>query len=281
MGERREPLEHPVYRRCGGAALAASSLRSRLPALKRLKAIDLVVANGENSADGNGITPASAEYLFDSGVDVITTGNHSFRRKESYELYDECETLLRPANFPAAAPGRGLCVVDLGRVQAAVINLMGTAYLESLRCPFETLEELLSAPDLPKVKIVDFHAEATGGEAGPGLFRRREGDGPVRHPHPRAHRRRLPAAPGHRVSHRRGDDRGHRLGTGGEAGGSSSASCGQSCPPGSTLAKGPCKMDCVLFACDEKTGPVHRRGADDPSHKPVRRPAGGAFLRGF
>ena len=69
-----------------------------------------MIANGENSADGNGITPASAEYLLDSGVDVITTGNHSFRRRESYELYDSCEALLRPANFPPAAPGCGLRV---------------------------------------------------------------------------------------------------------------------------------------------------------------------------
>ena len=136
-------------------------LRAHLPALKKTKAIDLVIANGENSADGNGITPDSARYLLDSGVDVITTGNHSFRRRESYELYDTCETLLRPANYPAAAPGRGLCVVDMGRVQVGVINLMGTAFMESLRCPFETLDALLKTPDLPKLCIVDFHAEAT------------------------------------------------------------------------------------------------------------------------
>ena len=67
-------------------SIGCQFLRSRLPALKRLKAIDLVVANGENSADGNGITPASAEYLFDSGVDVITTGNHSFRRREKHAI---------------------------------------------------------------------------------------------------------------------------------------------------------------------------------------------------
>ena len=151
-------------------SIGCQFLRSRLPALKKTKAIDLVIANGENSADGNGITPASAEYLFQSGVDVITTGNHSFRRKESYELYDDCETLLRPANFPSAAPGRGLCVADLGRVRVAVINLMGTVYLESLRCPFETLDQLLSDPDLPRVKIVDFHAEATGEKRALGFY---------------------------------------------------------------------------------------------------------------
>lgn len=145
-------------------------LRAHLPALKKTKAIDLVIANGENSADGNGITPDSARYLLDSGVDVITTGNHSFRRRESYDLYDSCEVLLRPANYPAAAPGRGLCVVDMGRVQVGVINLMGTAFMESLRCPFETLDSLLKTPGLPKVVVVDFHAEATGEKRALGFY---------------------------------------------------------------------------------------------------------------
>ena len=89
-------------------------LREKLPGLKKLKAVDLVIANGENSADGNGVTPASFQYLLDSGVDVVTTGNHCFRRREAYELFDSAENLLRPANFPAGlAPGHGLCVVDL------------------------------------------------------------------------------------------------------------------------------------------------------------------------
>ena len=145
-------------------------LRAHLPALKKTKGIDLVIANGENSADGNGITPASAEYLLDSGVDVITTGNHSFRRRESYDFYDSCETLLRPANYPAGAPGKGMCIVDMGRVQVGVINLMGTVYLESLPCPFETLEKLLKTPDLPKIIVVDFHAEATSEKLALGYY---------------------------------------------------------------------------------------------------------------
>lgn len=136
-------------------------LRQHLPALKKMKQIDLVIANGENSADGNGLTPVSAQYLFDSGVDVITTGNHSFRRKESYEHYDACETLLRPANYPAAAPGRGVCIVDMGRVQVAVINLMGVVYMENMDSPFDTADRILSQ-SLPQIRLVDFHAEATG-----------------------------------------------------------------------------------------------------------------------
>lgn len=136
-------------------------LREHLPQLKKVKGIDLVIANGENSADGNGITPASMQFLFDSGVDVITSGNHSFRRKESYELYDSCEMLLRPANFPPSAPGKGVCIVDMGRIQVGVINLMGVVYMESMDSPFDTADKLL-ANGMPKITLVDFHAEATG-----------------------------------------------------------------------------------------------------------------------
>ena len=137
-------------------------LRAHLPSLRKQKDIDLVIANGENSADGNGITPVSAQYLFDSGVDVITAGNHTFRRRESYDTFDSCETLIRPANFPMGAPGKGLCIVDMGRIQIAVINLLGTVYMESMQSPFDALDELLKTPELPKLCVVDFHAEATG-----------------------------------------------------------------------------------------------------------------------
>lgn len=143
-------------------SIGCEFLRKKLPVLKRVKGIDLVIANGENSADGNGITPKSAEHLFDSGVDVITTGNHTYRRKEIYEYFEGRAQLIRPANFPDCAPGKGICIVDMGRVRVAVMNIMGTVYMENLRCPFETLDALLQTPDLPKICILDFHAEATG-----------------------------------------------------------------------------------------------------------------------
>lgn len=136
-------------------------LRSHLPTLKKMKAIDLVIVNGENSADGNGLTPVSVQYLLDSGADVVTSGNHSFRRKESYSLYDSCETLLRPANFPPSAPGKGFCIVDMGRIQVGVINLMGVVYMESMESPFDCADRIL-AKGMPKITLVDFHAEATG-----------------------------------------------------------------------------------------------------------------------
>ena len=136
-------------------------LRDKLPALKKSENIDLVIANGENSADGNGLTPSSADFLFSSGVDVITAGNHTFRRREIYEMFDTCETLIRPANYPeAATPGKGCVIYDLGRTRVAVINLMGCMFMEALNDPYLTIDSILSRTET-KIVILDFHAEAT------------------------------------------------------------------------------------------------------------------------
>ncbi|MEG1849744.1 MAG: YmdB family metallophosphoesterase, partial [Oscillospiraceae bacterium] len=116
------------------------TVRAQLPLLKQSYHPDLVVVNGENSAQGNGILPSSAKSLFDSGADVITTGNHVFRRREIYELLDERSGILRPANFSEEAPGSGVYIVDLLRTKIAVINLMGTALLEPLANPFDTVD---------------------------------------------------------------------------------------------------------------------------------------------
>ena len=136
-------------------------LEKVLPQVKRDLAVDVCIVNGENSADGNGITPTSAQHLFDAGADVITGGNHTFRRHEFYDLLEQNEALLRPGNLPAGTPGRGMTVVDRGRYQVTVINLQGTVYMEALTSPFESLDALLAEAGNPKFCIVDFHAEAT------------------------------------------------------------------------------------------------------------------------
>ena len=141
-------------------------LQAVLPRLKRELAVDVCIVNGENSADGNGITPASAGYLFDAGADVVTGGNHTFRRHEFYDLLERDEALLRPANLPAGTPGRGMTTVDRGRYQVTVINLQGTVYMEALTSPFDTLDSLLKEAGEPKFCIVDFHAEATAEKRG-------------------------------------------------------------------------------------------------------------------
>lgn len=137
-------------------------LRKKLPAFKKLKGIDFCIVNGENSAAGNGITPFSAQELFTSGADFITTGNHVFRRKEIYDLLDESEFIIRPYNFPSSNPGRGVSVVDMGRASVAVINLMGTMLMESLENPFFAADRALKEIEgKTNIIIVDFHAEAT------------------------------------------------------------------------------------------------------------------------
>ena len=148
---------------CG--SIGCGAVKRVLPRLKKSKNIDMVVINGENSADGNGITPESADFLFACGADVITGGNHSFRRKQIYDYLDQNEFLLRPHNLPEAENGKGICFVDLGYVTAAVINLSGKIYLEKLgaSCPFKAADELIEKAREAGAKIiaVDFHAEAT------------------------------------------------------------------------------------------------------------------------
>lgn len=144
------------------SGIGCDFLRKKLSAFKRLKAVDFCIANGENSATGNGITPDSARSLFAAGVDFITTGNHVYRRKEVYELLDESEFIIRPCNFPDSNPGRGVALVDCGRYAIGVINLMGTMFMENLDNPFCAADKALSElENKTNIILVDFHAEAT------------------------------------------------------------------------------------------------------------------------
>lgn len=141
--------------------IGCNFLQSRLCGIKQKFAVDITVINGENSAQGNGITPASANFLINAGADIITTGNHVFRRKEIYPVLDSSDCVLRPANFPkGAAHGKGVCIFDMGSFSAAVINLMGTVYMDPLDNPFTIADELLSGIRTPNI-FIDFHAEAT------------------------------------------------------------------------------------------------------------------------
>ena len=134
-------------------------LKRKLPALRRGLGADVTIVNGENSANGNGITAYSAEQIFQSGADIITTGNHAFQRKEALHIYDN-ECILRPANYSEACPGRGVGILDMGACRIAVINLSGVLFLENLDNPFTVIDTLLRELDTPNV-FVDFHAEAT------------------------------------------------------------------------------------------------------------------------
>jgi metallophosphoesterase (TIGR00282 family) len=140
-------------------------VKEALPLLRQELQPDLVLANAENAAAGFGITPSLVEELLDLDIAVLTSGNHIWDKKEIYPYFRDQVNgrLLRPANYPGDAPGRGLFV---GKTPAgigyAVINLQGRVFMPALDCPFRKADELLrSIPEDVKIRIVDIHAEAT------------------------------------------------------------------------------------------------------------------------
>ncbi len=136
------------------------------------KKIDLVVANGENAAAGFGITPRLAEDLFQLGIEVMTTGNHVWDKKEILDYLARQPRLLRAANYPAQAPGGGVfCGQTRAGVPYAVLHLMGRIFMEPLDCPFRTAEaELARLPAECRIRIVDFHCEASSEKQAFGWF---------------------------------------------------------------------------------------------------------------
>jgi len=136
-----------------------------LPGLRQQYSLDLVIANGENAAGGIGLTLATARELFDSGVDVITSGNHIWAQKEIIPYLDGEMPILRPLNYPPGVPGKGHIIIG----QAAVVNLMGRTFIGDFDCPFRAMDKLLSELK-QKVIIVDFHAEATSEKVAMGRY---------------------------------------------------------------------------------------------------------------
>lgn len=157
---------------CG--SIGCEMLGRHLSNIKREHGIDFTVINGENSADGNGVMPLSADFLLSIGADVITGGNHSFRREEIFAYYDTHPYVLRPHNLKVADYGSGYYLADLGRNKIAVINLSGKVYLERQEAdnPFTIADELLikAKEDGANIILVDFHAEATSEKRALGLY---------------------------------------------------------------------------------------------------------------
>ena len=132
-----------------------------LPILRREKGpIHFVVVNAENAAAGFGLTERLAEDLFSMGIDVLTSGNHIWDKKELLPVLDREPRILRPANYPSPAPGRGVGVYEKNGHKLAVINMQGRAFMPPIDCPFRTTERLLEGVSTPCI-LVDFHAEAT------------------------------------------------------------------------------------------------------------------------
>lgn len=142
---------------------ARRAVRALVPGLIERDEIDLVIANAENAAGGMGVDIKSANELLSAGVHVLTSGNHIWKKKEIYPYLDERENLLRPANFPAGAPGKGWRVWQQKGLRALVINLQGRVFMPNhVDDPFRCVDEILRlhASQSPVV-IVDMHAEAT------------------------------------------------------------------------------------------------------------------------
>lgn len=140
--------------------------------IKASQAIDLVVANAENSAGGFGITPSIVEELLSLGVDVLTTGNHIWDKKEIYDYFVKRPQLIRPANYPEGCPGQGVYTgITKKEVPYAVINLQGRTYMPHTDCPFRKADALLAALDPAiRVRFVDFHAEVTSEKTAMGWY---------------------------------------------------------------------------------------------------------------
>lgn len=123
---------------------------------------DFVIANGENSANGKGITKKVFDELRQAGIDVITSGNHIWDNKDVYNFIQQEDRLIRPANYPDPAPGRGYEIYRVGKVRVGVMNLSGTTYLNPLDNPFNTAEKVYDEiKNMCDIIMLDFHAEAT------------------------------------------------------------------------------------------------------------------------
>lgn len=132
---------------------------------------DIVIANVENAAHGFGVTSKALKELLSAGVRVFSGGNHSFDKKEIFEIMDRYPTLLRPANYPPGTPGRGTCVVDVNGFRLGVINLLGRVFMEPLESPFLAADRLLSEFENEcDAILVDLHAEATAEKVALGLY---------------------------------------------------------------------------------------------------------------
>lgn len=146
-------------------------LRERLPEIRNRYAADFVIANGENSAGGNGITEKVAQELFISGVDFLTMGNHVWDNKDVFNFIDQESRMTRPANYPPGTPGQGHQIIKVGNIDIGILNISGRTFMPPLDCPFRTADrEIEKLKKFTNIILVDFHAEATSEKIAMGLY---------------------------------------------------------------------------------------------------------------
>ena len=149
---------------------ARQYLKEALKEVKRNLAIDFTIANGENAAGGSSLTVKTAQEIFDSGVDVITSGDHIFKKQEAKDVLEVFD-VIRPLNYGALAYGRGYIIKDIGSFKVGVINLMGRVFMQPIDCPFKAVRDVLEEiRSKTNIIVVDMHAEATSEKLAMGYF---------------------------------------------------------------------------------------------------------------
>lgn len=143
-----------------------------LAGFRREQSIDFVVANGENADGGSGITPSIYRKLIKAGVDCVTLGDHIYKKKDIIEILDSQDRIVKPANYPAIAPGKPFAILESRTgTRVAVISLMGRVFMKPVDCPFAAADRVMAEiPADVKVRLVDFHAEATSDKQLMGRF---------------------------------------------------------------------------------------------------------------
>ena len=191
-----------------GRQICTQALRG----LRQEQAIDLIVANAENASGGSGLTPPIYRELLAAGIDGITLGDHVYKRREIIPILQNEQRIVRPANYPAEAPGPEVIILTAAnQVRVAVFTLLGRVFMPPVDCPFHAADRVLaSLPADIRVVLLDFHAEATSDKQVMGRLSRRPRHRGVGHAHPRAHGRRADPARRHGLSVRRGHDRSAR-----------------------------------------------------------------------
>lgn len=138
-------------------------LQKNLWKIRKKYKIDAVFANGENCAEPNGIDKESALALFEGGVDLITTGNHVYRKSNTFKFLDDEERVIRPLNYPSASPGHGDAIISINGYKVLALNVLGNSFMDPSSCPFEAVERALyQNQGKYDFAILDVHAEATG-----------------------------------------------------------------------------------------------------------------------
>ena len=149
---------------------ARDYLKILLPSLRKELSLDIIIANGENAAGGSSITLDTAEDIFGAGVDVITSGDHIFKKKESRVVLDT-KDLIRPLNYGESCAGKGYIIKEVAGVKIGVINLLGRVFMQPADCPFKAIKNILEdVKKEAKIVFVDMHAEATSEKVALGHF---------------------------------------------------------------------------------------------------------------